>query len=114
MTALFERTETVNNDEEAVAFAKDFFTRNASPTISLPLAKEDPRILNRPGWQLAMGAVPIGPDNRPPAEIVRGRCPECGDELVANMYYHSDRGYILRYECWQMLQGQSCSFYAVP
>jgi len=43
-------------------------------------------------------------EGRPNPEWVRGRCPECGDELVSNLYYIGGRGYIIRWECWGSLQ----------
>jgi len=83
----------------------------AIPTLPL----EERRVLDRPGFQLAMGAVPEREEERPPEEIVRGRCPECGEELVSNLYYHTERGYLLRYECWEALMPEGrCRFYAVP
>jgi hypothetical protein len=34
----------------------------------------------------------------PAPEMVRGRCPECGDHLVSNCYYVGGRGHII---CWE-------------
>lgn len=84
--------------------------------VVIPVVPEEARrVLDRDGFQLAMGAVPEREDERPPEEIVRGRCPECGDDLVANMYWHAERGYLLRYECWEgLLPSGRCEFYAVP
>jgi len=63
---------------------------------------------------LAMGALPIGDGDRPRPEWVRGRCPECGDELVSNLYYVGGQGYILRWECWNSLRDDAqCGFYKV-
>ncbi len=90
--------------------------REKTPAVTTPFIPEEPRrVLDRDGFQLAMGAVPEREDERPPSEIVRGRCPECGGELVANMYWHAARGYLLRYECWEgLLPEGRCRFYAAP
>jgi hypothetical protein len=50
------------------------------------------------------------PDGRPDPKWVRGRCPECGEELVSNMYYIGGKGYLLVWECWSSLgeQPQCC------
>jgi len=73
------------------------------------------RIIDRPGFQLAMGAVPEREEERPPQEIERGRGPECGETLVANLYWHPEHGYLLRYECWESLKPEGrCGFYATP
>ena len=42
-------------------------------------------------------------DDRPQPEWVRGRCPECGDDLVSNLYYIGGKGYLLTWECWSSL-----------
>jgi hypothetical protein len=83
---------------------------------AIRVAEREPhRILDRAGFQIAMGAVPSTEDERPPEEIVRGRCPECGEALVSNLYWQKERGYLLRYECWEGLMPQGrCRFYAVP
>ena len=39
-------------------------------------------------------------DGRPDPQWVRGRCPECGDDLISNMYFTPGCGYIIRWECW--------------
>ena len=43
-------------------------------------------------------------DGRPNEEWVRGRCPECGDDLVSNLYYVGGKGYLLVWECWDSLK----------
>lgn len=72
----------------------------------------------RPGWQLAMGALPAGDGDGPPEAIVRGACADCGSPIVANLYWHAERGYLLRYECWSALRTEfkegGCRWYAVP
>jgi len=40
---------------------------------------------------------------RPEPQSVRGRCPECGDDLVSNLYYIPGEGYLIRWECWSSL-----------
>jgi hypothetical protein len=40
---------------------------------------------------------------RPDPQWVRGRCPECGDDLVSNLYYIGGKGYLLCWECWGSL-----------
>lgn len=48
-------------------------------------------------------AVPQVRDGRPDPGWVRGRCPECGDDLISNLYYIGGKGYILCWECWGSL-----------
>ena len=82
-----------------------------SPVIPI----EPHRVWERDGFSLSMGAIPEREDERPPESIRRGHCPDCGGELVANLYCHEQRGYLLRYECWEgLLPGGVCAFYAVP
>ena len=45
----------------------------------------------------------LGSDDRPQPEWIRGRCPECGDDLVSNLYYIGGKGYLLTWECWSSL-----------
>lgn len=45
-------------------------------------------------------ALLVGDDGRPDPQWVRGRCPECGDDLISNMYFSPGDGYIIRWECW--------------
>lgn len=45
-------------------------------------------------------------DGRPDPQWVRGRCPECGDDLVSNMYYIGGKGYLVIWECWGSLSAQ--------
>ena len=42
-------------------------------------------------------------ETRPDPQWVRGRCPECGDDLVSNLYYIGGKGYLLVWECWASL-----------
>jgi len=49
---------------------------------------------------LAIGALPTEEEERPRPEWVRGRCPECGDDLVSNLYYIGGQGYVIYWECW--------------
>jgi hypothetical protein len=45
----------------------------------------------------------IGANGRPDPQWVRGHCPECGDDLVSNLYYIGGKGYLLAWECWSSL-----------
>ncbi len=48
---------------------------------------------------------------RPDPQWVRGRCPECGDDLVSNLYYIGGKGYLLVWECWgSLVEGSSCHY----
>lgn len=48
---------------------------------------------------------------RPDPEWVRGVCPECGDDLVSNLYYVGGKGYLIRWECWSSLkETPTCSY----
>lgn len=52
-----------------------------------------------------------GTSGRPRPEWVRGTCPQCGDELVANCYYVGGRGYLITRECWSSLgENPSCAY----
>ena len=42
-------------------------------------------------------------NGRPDPQWVRGVCPECGDDLVSNLYYVGGKGYLLVWECWSGL-----------
>ncbi|HVK01963.1 MAG TPA: hypothetical protein VM490_00665 [Armatimonadaceae bacterium] len=62
--------------------------------------------------------VAVDSDGRPDPQWVRGRCPECGDDLVSNMYYVGGKGYIIRWECWSRLTKPEsdparCAYYKV-
>ena len=46
--------------------------------------------------------------DRPDPAWVRGRCPECGDELVSHLYSKRNEGYVIQWECWAS-QGESPS-----
>lgn len=53
-------------------------------------------------------------DERPDPQWIRGRCPECGDDLVSNLYYIGGKGYLLRWECWSSLgESPACGYYKV-
>ena len=45
----------------------------------------------------------VDADGRPDPQWVRGTCPECGDDLVSNLYYVRGRGYFILWECWSKL-----------
>ncbi len=52
-----------------------------------------------------------GTSDRPRPEWVRGICPQCGDELVANCYYVGGRGYLITRECWSSLgENPTCAY----
>ena len=66
------------------------------------------RVEPAPGGTRRPGVSPPGTrtlrsDDRPQPEWVRGRCPECGDDLVSNLYYIGGKGYLLTWECWSSL-----------
>lgn len=58
-----------------------------------------------PGLSPLPGGNPArhAPGERPEPQSVRGRCPECGDDLVSNLYYIPGEGYLIRWECWSSL-----------
>jgi DNA-directed RNA polymerase subunit M/transcription elongation factor TFIIS len=47
-----------------------------------------------------------------PAESqIRGKCPECGDHLVSNLYYIAGEGYLIKWECWGgTSRGTNCKY----
>ena len=48
---------------------------------------------------------------RTDADWIRGRCPECGDDLVSNMYYVGGQGYLIVWECWGSLsEDPACTY----
>jgi hypothetical protein len=50
-------------------------------------------------------------DGRPDPQWVRGRCPECGDDLVSNLYYIGGKGYLMIWECWSSLgENPRCTY----
>jgi hypothetical protein len=52
-----------------------------------------------------------GLSERPRADWVRGRCPDCGDDLVSNCYYVGGRGYLICWECWSSIgQNPTCAY----
>lgn len=51
------------------------------------------------------------PNGRPKPSAVRGRCPECGEDLVSNLYYIGGQGYLMVWECWGSLgENAECSY----
>lgn len=61
--------------------------------------------LNAPADAPGVPGVPVKTEgSRPHPDWVRGRCPECGDDLVSNLYYTGGKGYLLVWECWNSLQ----------
>jgi hypothetical protein len=48
---------------------------------------------------------------RPRPEWVRGTCPQCGAEIVANCYYVASRGYLILHQCWESLgDNPTCAY----
>ena len=48
---------------------------------------------------------------RPRPEWIRGKCPQCGDDLVSNCYYVGGRGYLVCWECWNSLgDNPACNY----
>lgn len=41
-----------------------------------------------------------GTSDRPRPEWVRGKCPECGDDVISNCYHVGGKGYLCVWECW--------------
>ena len=55
-----------------------------------------------------------GGGGRPDPQWVRGRCPECGDDLVSNLYYIGGKGYLLVWQCWSSLgESPTCRYQKV-
>lgn len=66
---------------------------------------------NGPVNEAPVAAPPRGREGRPDPQWVRGRCPECGDDLVSNLYYIGGKGYILCWECWASLgENPACHY----
>jgi hypothetical protein len=68
------------------------------------------------GMTISEGTTPamVGEGEQPDEKFVRGRCPECGDFLVSNIYSANGSGYLLRWECWQSLQqNPKCEYFHV-
>lgn len=55
--------------------------------------------------------APQKPTERPDPAWVRGKCPQCGEVVISNLYYVGGKGYILRWECWNSLGADaSCDY----
>ena len=51
---------------------------------------------------------------RPHPEWLRGYCPQCGDDLIANCYY-GGRRYIVVWQCWSSFgNNPTCKYQNVP
>lgn len=53
---------------------------------------------------------------RPDAHWVRGRCPECGEEVVSNCYWQGGKGCIIINQCWASLgppEERTCTYQKV-
>ena len=60
------------------------------------------------------GEAALLPNGRPKPSAVRGRCPECGEELVSNLYYIGGQGYLMVWECWASLgENAQCTYRCV-
>lgn len=81
-TATARQTERVKTMDEVLVVEADALEENAAAALA-------PRRTD---------------DGRPDPQWVRGRCPECGDDLVSNLYYIGGKGYVIRWECWGSLQ----------
>lgn len=46
---------------------------------------------------------PARREDRPDDDWIRGRCPVCESDVVANCYYVGGKGYVLLWECWESL-----------
>ncbi len=56
---------------------------------------------------------PVGqkPTGKPNPAWVRGKCPDCGDAVVSNLYYIGGKGYQLRWECVNSLgESATCEY----
>lgn len=102
--------------EKPATGRQTFTVRKPTPKVALPVILDEPhRVWERDGFSMVMGKIPADENDRPTPEIERGTCPDCGGQLVANLYWHARRGYLLRYECWEgLLPNGVCRFYAVP
>ncbi len=50
-------------------------------------------------------------NGRPRPEWIRGKCPQCGEDLVSNCYYVGGRGYLIVWDCWASLrESPACSY----
>jgi hypothetical protein len=72
---------------------------------------DDIKAENVTGEGQTVHAPTLTSDGRPDPQWVRGRCPECGDDLVSNMYYIGGKGYLVIWECWGSLSEQpGCTY----
>lgn len=89
-------TDAVEIEEEDALFGDDIKTENAAGTGDRVETVHAPALTT---------------DGRPDPQWVRGRCPECGDDLVSNMYYIGGKGYLVIWECWGSLSEQpGCTY----
>lgn len=50
-------------------------------------------------------------NERPDPAWVRGRCPECGDELVSHLYYKRNEGYVIVWKCFSSMGDEpTCTY----
>jgi hypothetical protein len=76
------------------------------PSIAIPAVVPAPRGNYYPSGENG---------ERPPAKWIRGKCPECGDDLVSNLYYvvrgEGKGSYLIAWECWSSLSSpQKCTY----
>lgn len=75
---------------------------------TLVVAKSRAKLGSPPTEQEHPAALETG---RPDPEWVRGVCPECGDDLVSNLYYVGGKGYLIRWECWSAInETPTCTY----
>jgi hypothetical protein len=55
--------------------------------------------------------IELTAEGRPDPQWVRGRCPECGDDLVSILEYTGGKGYLLVWECWGSRGENPCCHY---
>ena len=61
------------------------------------------------------GAISLTPTttrtDRPDPAWVRGRCPECGEELVSHLYYKRNEGYVIAWKCFNSMgETPTCTY----
>ncbi len=50
-------------------------------------------------------------EEHPAPKSVRGKCPECGGDLVSKCYYVKGKGYLIVWECWESLRDEpTCAY----
>ena len=99
-------------------FPRGIATRPYNPTQRKTATGE-------PQFMVSFGALPTPETTEPPADLLRGVCPDCGSPAVGNIYYGGRDGigterstgvFLLRYDCWNALKtdGMACRWYTAP